>query len=34
MDHSIAMGRKVAKTLAKGQDERAEQVATEMEYFG
>jgi protoporphyrinogen oxidase len=34
MDHSIAMGRRVAKTLAKGKDARAEQVATEQEYFG
>jgi len=34
MDHSIAMGRRVAKTLAKGTDAKAEQVATEEEYFG
>ncbi|MEM7306020.1 MAG: FAD-dependent oxidoreductase [Planctomycetota bacterium] len=34
MDHSIAMGRRVAKTLARGQDQRADQVATEAEYFG
>jgi protoporphyrinogen oxidase len=34
MDHSIAMGRRVAKTLAKGKGELAEQVATEKEYFG
>ena len=34
MDHSIAMGRKVAKTIAKGSDQRADQVATGQEYFG
>ena len=34
MDHSIAMGRRVAKTLHKGRDQKAEQVATETEYFG
>ena len=34
MDHSIAMGRRVAKTLMRGQDQRADQVATGQEYFG
>jgi protoporphyrinogen oxidase len=34
MDHSIAMGRRVAKTLAEGVDARAEAVATGEEYFG
>jgi hypothetical protein len=34
MDHSIAMGRRTAKTLAKGVDARAEEVAAEQEYFG
>ncbi len=34
MDHSIAMGRRTAKTLAKGIDARADDVAEEQEYFG
>lgn len=34
MDHSVAMGRKVARTLIKGQDAGADQVAAEQEYFG
>jgi protoporphyrinogen oxidase len=34
MDHSIAMGRKVARTLAQGVDHAAERVATGEEYFG
>ncbi len=34
MDHSIAMGRRTAKTLAKGIDARAEDVAAGQEYFG
>jgi protoporphyrinogen oxidase len=34
MDHSIAMGRRTAKTLAKGVDGRADEVAAEKEYFG
>jgi protoporphyrinogen oxidase len=34
MDHSIAMGRRVAKTLVKGRDARAEEVAAGKEYFG
>ena len=34
MDHSIAMGRRVAKTLAKGVDHRAGEVAAGQEYFG
>jgi protoporphyrinogen oxidase len=34
MDHSIAMGRRTAKTLAKGIDARADEVAAGQEYFG
>ncbi len=34
MDHSIAMGRRVAKTIVKGHDARAEEVAAGTEYFG
>ena len=34
MDHSIAMGRRIAKTIAKGSDQRADQVAAGQEYFG
>jgi protoporphyrinogen oxidase len=34
MDHSIAMGRKIAKTLAEGRDANAESVAAGKEYFG
>ena len=34
MDHSVAMGRRVAKTLSLGADARAEEVATGKEYFG
>lgn len=34
MDHSIAMGRRVAKTLIEGVDAQAEKVATGEEYFG
>lgn len=34
MDHSIAMGRRTAKTLAKGADARADDVAEGQEYFG
>lgn len=34
MDHSVAMGRKVARTLIKGQDAGADKVAAEQEYFG
>ncbi len=34
MDHSIAMGRRVAKTIAKGSDQRADEVAAAQEYFG
>ena len=34
MDHSVAMGRKVARTLLKGKDAGADQVAAEQEYFG
>jgi protoporphyrinogen oxidase len=34
MDHSIAMGRRMAKTLAKGVDARADDVAAGQEYFG
>lgn len=34
MDHSVAMGRKVARTLIKGQDAGAEEVAADQEYFG
>jgi len=34
MDHSIAMGRRIAKTIAKGKDARADEVAAGKEYFG
>ncbi|MBI5433444.1 MAG: FAD-dependent oxidoreductase [Planctomycetes bacterium] len=34
MDHSIAMGRKVARTVAKGVDHGAAEVAGGKEYFG
>ncbi|MBI1381525.1 MAG: FAD-dependent oxidoreductase [Planctomycetaceae bacterium] len=34
MDHSIAMGRRTAKTLLKGSDSRADEVAAGQEYFG
>ena len=34
MDHSILMGRRVAKTLIQGVDAQAEKVATGEEYFG
>jgi len=34
MDHSVAMGRKVARTLMKGEDAGADKVAAEQEYFG
>jgi len=34
MDHSIAMGRRVAKTLIKGRDAHADEVAAGQEYFG
>ncbi|MFT5287193.1 MAG: protoporphyrinogen oxidase [Planctomycetota bacterium] len=34
MDHSIAMGRRVARTLIKGQDAKADEVASGEEYFG
>ena len=34
MDHSVAMGRKVARTLLKGEDAGADKVAAEQEYFG
>lgn len=34
MDHSIAMGRRVAKSIVKGKDARAEEVAAGKEYFG
>ncbi|MCZ6598779.1 MAG: FAD-dependent oxidoreductase [Planctomycetota bacterium] len=34
MDHSIAMGRRVAKTIAKGVDAKAEEVAAGKEHFG
>ncbi len=34
MDHSIAMGRRTAKTLAKGIDAQADEVAAGQEYFG
>ncbi len=34
MDHSIAMGRRVAKSLIEGSDTRAEEVAAGKEYFG
>lgn len=34
MDHSIAMGRRIAKTIAKGRDAQADEVAAGKEYFG
>jgi protoporphyrinogen oxidase len=34
MDHSIAMGRRIAKTVLKGAGERADEVAAGQEYFG
>ena len=34
MDHSIAMGRRIAKTIAKGADAKADEVAAGQEYFG
>ena len=34
MDHSIAMGRRIAKTLVQGAGERADEVAAGQEYFG
>jgi protoporphyrinogen oxidase len=34
MDHSIAMGRRIAKTIVKGIDQRADEVAAGQEYFG
>ncbi|MHC4262939.1 MAG: FAD-dependent oxidoreductase [Planctomycetota bacterium] len=34
MDHSIAMGRRTAKTIAKGIDAHADEVAAGQEYFG
>jgi protoporphyrinogen oxidase len=34
MDHSIAMGRRIAKTVQKGAGERADEVAAGQEYFG
>ena len=34
MDHSIAMGRLLAKTVSKGVDAKADQVAAGQEYFG
>lgn len=34
MDHSIAMGRKIAKTLSEGRDANADSVAAGKEYFG
>ena len=34
MDHSIAMGRRIAKTLIQGADARADEVAAGQEYFG
>ena len=34
MDHSIAMGRRVAKTTIEGRDARADAVADGQEYFG
>ena len=34
MDHSIAMGRRIAKTIIKGADQRADEVAAGQEYFG
>ncbi|MEW6073289.1 MAG: FAD-dependent oxidoreductase [Planctomycetota bacterium] len=34
MDHSIAMGRRIAGTIAQGTDRRADEVAAGKEYFG
>ena len=34
MDHSIAMGRRIAKTILKGRDAKADEVAAGQEYFG
>jgi protoporphyrinogen oxidase len=34
MDHSIAMGRRIAKTVLKSSGERADEVAAGQEYFG
>jgi len=34
MDHSIAMGRRIAKTIVKGADALADEVAAGQEYFG
>ena len=34
MDHSIAMGRRIAETIVRGQDQRADEVAAGKEYFG
>ena len=34
MDHSIAMGRRIGKTIVKGADQRADEVAAGQEYFG
>ena len=34
MDHSIAMGRRTAKTISKGLDAKADEVAAGQEYFG
>jgi protoporphyrinogen oxidase len=34
MDHSIAMGRRIAKTVARGASESADEVASGQEYFG
>ena len=34
MDHSIAMGRRIAKTISKGAGEKADEVAAGQEYFG
>src|SRR5262249_61959552 len=34
MDHSIAMGRRIAKTILKGAGERADEVAAGEEDFG
>jgi len=34
MDHSIAMGRRIGKTIVKGADQSADEVAAGQEYFG
>ena len=34
MDHSIAMGRRIGRTIAKGADQKADEVAAGQEYFG